>query len=253
MAVFGVPQAHEDDALRAVRAAVELRAAVATIGLRARIGVNTGEVVAGEGDALVTGDAVNVAARLEQTARARRDPDRAGDPAARPGRGAGRARRAGAQGQERPGRGVSAAPDRLRVGRPGATPRLADRRSRARAPAFARRLRQRGVAALVATCSRCSGPRASASRGSSRSSSARPRIAHGSCAATASTTARASPTGRSSRCCSSWAPTPRGACPAVAERGRRRDPEAARGRGARNGRSSWSGTTSSGRSRRSST
>ena len=68
MAVFGVPQAHEDDALRAVRAAVELRAAVATIGLRARIGVNTGEVVAGEGDALVTGDAVNVAARLEQTA-----------------------------------------------------------------------------------------------------------------------------------------------------------------------------------------
>jgi tetratricopeptide (TPR) repeat protein len=68
MAAFGVPQAHEDDALRAVRAAVELRAAVATIGLRARIGVNTGEVVAGEGDALVTGDAVNVAARLEQSA-----------------------------------------------------------------------------------------------------------------------------------------------------------------------------------------
>ena len=68
MAVFGVPQSHEDDALRAVRAAVELRAAVATIGLRARIGVNTGEVVAGEGDALVTGDAVNVAARLEQNA-----------------------------------------------------------------------------------------------------------------------------------------------------------------------------------------
>ncbi len=68
MAVFGVPQAHEDDALRAVRAAVELRTAVATIGLLARIGVNTGEVVAGEGDALVTGDAVNVAARLEQNA-----------------------------------------------------------------------------------------------------------------------------------------------------------------------------------------
>ena len=68
MAVFGVPQAHEDDALRAVRAAVELRAAVATIGLQSRIGVNTGEVVAGEGDALVTGDAVNVAARLEQNA-----------------------------------------------------------------------------------------------------------------------------------------------------------------------------------------
>ena len=68
MAVFGVPRAHEDDALRAVRAAVELRTAVAEIGLRGRIGVNTGQVVAGEGDALVTGDAVNVAARLEQHA-----------------------------------------------------------------------------------------------------------------------------------------------------------------------------------------
>jgi class 3 adenylate cyclase/tetratricopeptide (TPR) repeat protein len=68
MAVFGVPQAHEDDALRAVRAAAELRDAVAGLGLDPRIGVNTGEVVAGEGDSLVTGDAVNVAARLEQTA-----------------------------------------------------------------------------------------------------------------------------------------------------------------------------------------
>ena len=68
MAVFGVPQAHEDDALRAVRAAAELREAVAALGLEPRIGVNTGEVVAGEGDSLVTGDAVNVAARLEQAA-----------------------------------------------------------------------------------------------------------------------------------------------------------------------------------------
>jgi class 3 adenylate cyclase/tetratricopeptide (TPR) repeat protein len=68
MAVFGVPVAHEDDALRAVRAAWEMRAAVPALGLRARIGVNTGEVVAGEGDTLVTGDAVNVAARLEQAA-----------------------------------------------------------------------------------------------------------------------------------------------------------------------------------------
>jgi class 3 adenylate cyclase/tetratricopeptide (TPR) repeat protein len=68
MAVFGVPQAHEDDALRAVRAAAELREAVASIGLVARVGVNTGEVVAGDGDALVTGDSVNVAARLEQVA-----------------------------------------------------------------------------------------------------------------------------------------------------------------------------------------
>ena len=76
MAVFGVPVAHEDDALRAVRAAWEMRAAVPALGLQARIGVNTGEVVAGEGDALVTGDAVNVAARLEQAADAGRGADR---------------------------------------------------------------------------------------------------------------------------------------------------------------------------------
>ena len=68
MAVFGVPVAHEDDALRAVRAAWEMREAVPKLGLEARIGVNTGEVVAGEGDALVTGDAVNLAARLEELA-----------------------------------------------------------------------------------------------------------------------------------------------------------------------------------------
>ena len=68
MAVFGVPISHEDDALRAVRAAWEMRAAVPALGLSARIGVNTGEVVAGAGDSLVTGDAVNVAARLEQAA-----------------------------------------------------------------------------------------------------------------------------------------------------------------------------------------
>ena len=68
MAVFGIPVASEDDALRATRAAVELRDVVHELGLEARIGVNTGSVVAGEGDTLVTGDAVNVAARLEQTA-----------------------------------------------------------------------------------------------------------------------------------------------------------------------------------------
>jgi class 3 adenylate cyclase/tetratricopeptide (TPR) repeat protein len=68
MAVFGIPRVHEDDALRAARAALELRDAVAALGLEARIGINTGEVVAGSGDALVTGDAVNVAARLEQAA-----------------------------------------------------------------------------------------------------------------------------------------------------------------------------------------
>jgi class 3 adenylate cyclase/tetratricopeptide (TPR) repeat protein len=74
MAVFGLPAAHEDDALRAVRAAVEMRDALARLNddtgsrLETRTGVNTGEVVAGEGPTLVTGDAVNVAARLEQAA-----------------------------------------------------------------------------------------------------------------------------------------------------------------------------------------
>ena len=68
MAVFGVPVAHEDDALRAVRAASEMRAALPELKLLARIGINTGEVVTGTAERLVTGDAVNVAARLEQVA-----------------------------------------------------------------------------------------------------------------------------------------------------------------------------------------
>jgi class 3 adenylate cyclase/tetratricopeptide (TPR) repeat protein len=79
MAVFGVPNVHEDDALRAVRAAAEMRTALAAlnkelerdhgVSLTTRIGVNTGEVVAGDSEqTLVTGDAVNVAARLEQVA-----------------------------------------------------------------------------------------------------------------------------------------------------------------------------------------
>jgi class 3 adenylate cyclase/tetratricopeptide (TPR) repeat protein len=81
MAVFGLRKVHEDDALRAVRAAAEMRSALAEVNeevargwgvtLTNRIGVNTGEVVAGEpvrGQRLVVGDAVNVAARLEQAA-----------------------------------------------------------------------------------------------------------------------------------------------------------------------------------------
>jgi class 3 adenylate cyclase/tetratricopeptide (TPR) repeat protein len=70
MAVFGVPLAHEDDALRACRAAVEMRDALPELGVQARIGVNTGEVVTGTLERLATGDAVNVAARLEQAAAA---------------------------------------------------------------------------------------------------------------------------------------------------------------------------------------
>ena len=86
--MFGVPEAHEDDALRACRAALEIQQGVAELnaeyeqafeaGIAVRIGVNTGEVVAGAvgqggvfagADAVVLGDAVNVAARLEQAAR----------------------------------------------------------------------------------------------------------------------------------------------------------------------------------------
>ena len=68
MAVFGVPVVHEDDALRAVRVAVEMRDAFPELGVEGRIGVTTGEVVAGTEERLATGDAVNVAARLEQVA-----------------------------------------------------------------------------------------------------------------------------------------------------------------------------------------
>jgi class 3 adenylate cyclase len=68
MAVFGVPAAHEDDALRACRAAVEMRDALPELGVEGRIGISTGEVLSGTAERLATGDAVNVAARLEQAA-----------------------------------------------------------------------------------------------------------------------------------------------------------------------------------------
>ena len=79
--VFGVPAAHEDDALRGVRAAAEMQQRLALLNTRlerrfgarlsVRIGVNTGEVVAGDSsmrESFVSGDTVNVAARLEQAA-----------------------------------------------------------------------------------------------------------------------------------------------------------------------------------------
>jgi class 3 adenylate cyclase/tetratricopeptide (TPR) repeat protein len=74
MAVFGIPQVREDDALRAVRAAAEIRerlpavAEAVGVRLRFRTGINTGPVLMGEGENLAIGDAVNVAARLEQAA-----------------------------------------------------------------------------------------------------------------------------------------------------------------------------------------
>ncbi len=85
MGVFGLPRAHEDDPIRAIRAALDMQATLrqfnaarraidpATPELHMRIGINTGEVVAATGpvegrDFLVTGDTVNVAARLQQIA-----------------------------------------------------------------------------------------------------------------------------------------------------------------------------------------
>ena len=98
MAVFGIPVVHEDDALRAVRAAVELREALAGLNdalraeygvkLAVRTGLNTGEVVAGDpaqGQAFATGEAVALAQRLESVASPRRDPDRRADIPARSG------------------------------------------------------------------------------------------------------------------------------------------------------------------------
>jgi class 3 adenylate cyclase/tetratricopeptide (TPR) repeat protein len=81
MAVFGIPVVREDDALRATRAAFEMAEALRMlneelerrwgVSLEVRVGVNTGEVVAGDpsdGQVFATGDPVNVAARLQQAA-----------------------------------------------------------------------------------------------------------------------------------------------------------------------------------------
>src|SRR5438874_9760834 len=69
MAAFGVPLAHEDDAERAVRAALATLERVKELELEARIGIESGEVVADDSDStFATGEAVNVAARLQQAA-----------------------------------------------------------------------------------------------------------------------------------------------------------------------------------------
>lgn len=84
LAVFGVPRSHEDDAERAVRAALEMQAVLSELNrgfvaegrpeLGMRIGVESGEVlvdqerVRGTRDRMLTGDAVNVAARLQGAA-----------------------------------------------------------------------------------------------------------------------------------------------------------------------------------------
>src|SRR5688572_29769868 len=81
MAVFGIPRLHEDDAFRAVRAATEMQEHLSKLNddlreelgveIAVRTGIHTGEVAAGDpsrGQTLVTGDAVDTAARLEQAA-----------------------------------------------------------------------------------------------------------------------------------------------------------------------------------------
>src|ERR1700745_2573741 len=68
MAVFGVPQAHEDDALRACSAALEMQGAFPELGIAGTIGIDTGEVATGTEERLATGDAVNVASRLQHAA-----------------------------------------------------------------------------------------------------------------------------------------------------------------------------------------
>ena len=92
MATFGIPEIAEDDAIRAVRAGIDMQrrfhdfaANVAaqhgeTLGLR--VGVNTGEVVIASGDADLVGDALNVAARIEHACRPGRGRGRGGDVAA---------------------------------------------------------------------------------------------------------------------------------------------------------------------------
>src|SRR6266566_3518581 len=69
MAAFGVPLAHEDDAERAVRAAVATLERVKELGLEARGGIESGDVVADDSDStFATGEAVNLAARLQASA-----------------------------------------------------------------------------------------------------------------------------------------------------------------------------------------
>ena len=133
MAVWGAPIAHEDDAERAVRAALDLVDAVRTLGpeVQARAGVLTGEaaVTLGATDqGMVAGDLVNTASRLQSVAAAGHRPRRRGDPAGRVAGDRLRAgRRAGPQGQGGAGPGLAGAARRRRARR-AAAGRIASRR-----------------------------------------------------------------------------------------------------------------------------
>ena len=215
MAVFGIPVSHEDDALRAVRAAAEIRERLAALGERAggRAVLPDGRQH-GRGRGRRGGDARHRRRRQRRRParagrRAGRDPDRRRDALARAGRRHGRAGRAArAEGEARAGPCFPAACRRPDGGRVRAASRRAARRPGARAAAARSRLRVGRVGARLPRCSRCWGPPGPASRGSSRSfwrARARPPTF---CAPAACTTARTSPTGRSSRSCSRSASSP---------------------------------------------
>ena len=69
LAAFGIPVGHEDDAERAIRAGLAMLDSVHELGLEARVGVESGEVVVDESDStFATGEAVTLAARLQQAA-----------------------------------------------------------------------------------------------------------------------------------------------------------------------------------------
>ena len=217
MAVFGVPVLHEDDALRALRAAMDLKAAIRelnvdlerTHGVRIEIrtGVNSGEVIAGDptrDNSFVSGDVVVVAERLqrsaapgeiligEETYRLARDAINA-EPL-EPLTVKGKRDRVMAYRllEVRPGRSCARAPLRLADGR---AARGSWRCSRARSPVRAARSH--------ATCSRCSARRAWGSHASSRKRSRRSATARACSPEPACPTARASRSGRCSRSSSS--------------------------------------------------
>ena len=175
MAVWGAPTAHEDDAERAVRAALELVDAVRALGpgIQARAGVLTGEAavtIGATNQGMVAGDLVNTASPAPVGRAAGDGPRRRGDAAGgRRGDRVRAGRRADAQGQGRSGPGLAGAPR----GRGGRRPQPHETRSRRRSSA----------ATTSSACSRTSSTRRAArgGRGSSRSSarpaSARRRLA----------------------------------------------------------------------------
>ena len=155
--------------IRACRAAVEMRDAFSDLGINGRIGVTTGEVVTGTAERLATGDAVNVAARLEQAAA----PGEVLIGAATLALGArrGRCGAGGAAEAEGEGGAGSGVPADLGARRARPALRDADGRPRDRAEAAPRRLRTGGATTAPASSSPCSARRVWGSRGWRRSSS----------------------------------------------------------------------------------